>query len=93
MRIPMTSKRPPGQIVTVVMAGAMIAAPFLALIYSAIAGLTVMAIALLTTVVLARGAVDAAPIPMRRWLHIAVAVNIVLAVACLAAVVWLIARR
>lgn len=71
------------------MAVAMVAAPFLAYVYSAVAGLVVMAVSLLTTAVLARGLTDAVPAAVRRWLGVAVAVNVALAIACLVAVGWL----
>jgi hypothetical protein len=83
-------KRVPAHVVTVVMALAMLAAPFLAFLYHPAAGLVVMAVALATAAFLAHGALAFAPPPARRWLRVAIVVNAVLAVVCVIAAGWVV---
>jgi hypothetical protein len=73
-------------------AGAIFLAPFIALLYRAEAGLIVMALALGATSLLLHGMLDATPPRTRRWLSFLVAVNILLALACLVAAGWLVLR-
>lgn len=68
-------------------AGAMVAAPFLALLYGPTAGLAVATLALAATAALAGDAARGAGPAARRRLVVAAAVNGGLVVACLVAVV------
>ena len=72
-----------------VLAGAILVAPFLALLYGPDAGLAVMALALAATALLTGDAARSAKATLRRWLLVATAVNGTLAATC---VVVLIAR-
>lgn len=65
-----------------------IAAPFLALLYGIEVGLGVMAVALATVAVFGMQAAQHAPPDLRRRLLLAVAVNGVLAIVCLAVLLW-----
>jgi TRAP-type C4-dicarboxylate transport system permease small subunit len=51
-----------------------------------------MALALGATSLLLHGMVDATPPRTRRWLRLLVAVNILIALACLVAAGWLVLR-
>lgn len=73
-------------------AGAIFLAPFIALLYRAEAGLIVMAFALGATSLLLHGMLDGAPLRTRRWLRLLVAVNVLMATACLLAAGWLVVR-
>lgn len=66
---------------------AILAAPFLAVLYDVDAGLAVMAIALGAGAYLARLAMPAVEPGLRRQLGVAAVVNLALAVACAAALV------
>jgi hypothetical protein len=79
-----------GRVGITVLAAAVIAAPFIALVYSAEAGLAVMAAALAATTVLLREALALVETPAQRWLRLAMAVNLSLAAACVALLIWLI---
>jgi hypothetical protein len=72
---------------------AIVAAPFIALLYDAAAGLGVMAAALAATTFLLAEAVSAAPVHARRRVRLVVALNLALAAACVAAAVWIVAGR
>ncbi len=71
--------------------GAILAAPFLALLYDFAAGLGVSALALAATAFLAAEAARRAEEPLRQRLRLAVALNLLLAALCAAAVVALVA--
>ena len=73
----------------IVLAAAIFVAPFVALLYRAEAGLAVMAAALAATTFLLHEALGIAEPELRRWVRIAIAVNVILAVACVALIVWL----
>jgi hypothetical protein len=85
--------RLPENIVAIVLAAALMAAPFLALLYSPAAGLGVMAIALGASVSLLLEVRDAAPVRVRRRLGFVVGLDVVLALACAAAAVWWLTAR
>ena len=76
-------QRPSFQIVAIVLGVAMLAAPFLALLFHPVAGLIVMAIALGATAILARDIARDAPVKLRRWLQAAMWMNVVFVVVCL----------
>jgi hypothetical protein len=74
-----------------VLSAAIFLAPFLALIFSAEAGLAMMAAALGATTWLLAEAISAVPDRARPWIRLAIAVNLALAIACLALAIWLFA--
>ena len=65
-----------------VLAAALVAAPFLALLYGLNAALAVMTLALTATAYLARTAAGAADAATRQRLRTAVVINVVLALVC-----------
>ena len=67
---------------TCLLSGAILIAPFLALLYDLNAGLAVMALTLAASVELARQAQSRATPQMRRRLRIVMAINAALAVVC-----------
>ena len=69
------------------LSGAIVAAPFLALLYDVAAGLAVMTGALGTTAYLAGDAARGTAEPARRRLLTAAAVNALLAAACVVALI------
>ena len=69
------------------LSGAIVAAPFLALLYDVAAGLAAMTIALGATAYLARDAARGTTAPARRRLLTAAAVNALLAAACVVALI------
>ena len=69
------------------LSGAIVAAPFLALLYDAAAGLAVMTVALGATAYLAGDAARGVIEPTRRRLLTAATVNALLAAACVAALI------
>jgi hypothetical protein len=69
---------------------AVFAAPFLALFYGPSAALAVMAAALVAVTFLLRGAASSTSLAARRWLRLALIVDLVLALACLVAAIWLV---
>ena len=72
-----------------VLSGAILAAPFLALLYAPAAGLAIMAVALGMLAFLATDAVGRADPAMRGRLRLAARLNLLLATACLiAAMFW-----
>lgn len=79
-----------GRVGIAILAAAMLVAPFLALAYRREAGLVVMAAALIATAALLRDALSAATGRAHRLLLVAIAVNVVLALACLAVVTVLV---
>lgn len=91
------SERAPGiapdrkRMVGLLLAGAILAAPFLALLYGRVAGLAVSTVALATTAFLAAEAARGADTVSRRRLGAAAAFNLLLAALCAAALVALVA--
>lgn len=77
------------QPVFVVLAMAIVLAPFLALLFDVKVGLGLMTVALITCGLLLRGAAAGAPPRVQRWIQLVVAVNLLLAVACGVALVYL----
>ena len=77
----------PALLVGCLLAGAVVAAPFLALLFARAAGLAVMGLALGATAYLTRDAARSAAPALRRRLLVAAAVNGVLALACVVALV------
>lgn len=75
-----------------VLAAAILAAPFIAWLYRAEAGLVMMALALGAGSLLLAGALDSAPGQMRRWLRLGIGINVALAAACVALALWLLLR-
>ena len=75
-----------------VLTAAILAAPFIAWLYRAEAGLVVMALALGAGSFVLAGALDASPGHMRRWMRLGIGVNLTLAAACLALATWLLLR-
>jgi hypothetical protein len=71
---------------------AILAAPFIAWLFRAEAGLLVMALALGTGSFVLADALDATPGQIHRWLRLSIGVNLTLAVACVALAVWLLLR-
>lgn len=83
----------PGRSGTVILALAILVAPFIAWLVRAEAGLIVMALALASGTLLLRDALDTAPHRIRRWLRLGILVNLALAVACGSLAVWLLVGR
>ncbi len=75
------------------LAGGIVVAPFLALLYDLDAGLAVMALALAATAFLSREAARTGGASVRRRLLVVAAVNGALALVCLVVLAFLIARR
>lgn len=71
---------------------AILAAPFIAWLFRAEAGLVVMALALSASSFLLADALDATPAQIHRWLRAGIGVNVTLAMACLALAIWLLLR-
>jgi len=67
---------------------AILAAPFIAWLYRAEAGLVVMAVALSAGSYLLRDALAATPRQVRLWLRMGIGVNLALAAACVALAIW-----
>ena len=81
-----------GRLRAAVLAAAMLAAPFIALLFRTEAGLVVMALALGAGSFLLADVLAATPGQFRRWLRIGIGVNLALAAACVALAVWLLLR-
>jgi hypothetical protein len=75
-----------------VLTAAILAAPFIAWLYRAEAGLVVMALALSAGSFVLAGALDASPGHMRRRIRLGIGFNLTLAAACLALATWLLVR-
>ena len=75
-----------------VLTAAILAAPFIAWVYRAEAGLVVMALALSAGSFVLAGALDTSPGHMRRWIRLGIGVNLTLAAVCLAVATWLLLR-
>ena len=74
------------------MATAILAAPFIALLFRIEAGLIVMATALSAGSFLLSDALGATPDRLHRLLRLAIWVNLALAAACMAVAAWLLVR-
>ena len=72
---------------------AILAAPFLALLYGFVPALVVMALGLGVASYLLRCAVAGTPLATRRWFRVAILANVSLAFACLVAAAWLVFAR
>jgi hypothetical protein len=75
-----------------VLTTAILAAPFIAWLYSAEAGLVVMAVALSAGSFVLVGAIGVSPEHMHRWVRLGIVVNLTLAAACLALALWRLLR-
>jgi len=71
---------------------AILAAPFIAWLFRAEAGLFLMALALAAGSFVLADALDATPEPGHRWLRLGIGVNLALAAACVAVAVGLLLR-
>ena len=81
-----------GRLRAALLAAAMLAAPFIALLFRTEAGLVVMALALAAGSFLLADALAATSGQLHRWLRIGLGVNLALAAACVALAVWLLLR-
>jgi uncharacterized metal-binding protein len=75
-----------------VMATAILTAPFIAWLYRAEAGLVMMALALCAGSYVLAGVLDATSGSIHRWLRLGIGVNLILAAACVALAIWLFLR-
>jgi hypothetical protein len=71
---------------------AILAAPFIAWLFRAEAGLILMGLALGAASFVLADALDATPGHFRRWVRLGIGVNIALAMACVALAIWLLLR-
>ena len=78
-----------GRLRAVLLTMAILAAPFIAWLYRAEAGLVVMAVALSAGSFLLTDALAATPRQVRPWLRLGIGVNLALAAACIALAIWL----
>jgi hypothetical protein len=78
--------------VIILLTVAIFVAPFLALLIAAEAGLALLALALCAATFLLREAIADAPARLRPGLRVLLGINIVLVLACLAALGWLFLR-
>jgi hypothetical protein len=78
-----------GRFGAIVCSAALFLAPFIALIYSPELGLFVMAAALLATAYLLREALHAVGPGSRRWLRVAIGVDVAVAIVCVVVLIWL----
>jgi hypothetical protein len=81
-----------GRLRAAVLAAAVLAAPFIALLFRPEAGLVVMALALGAGSFLLADVLAATPGKFHRWLRIGICVNLALAAACVAVAIWLLLR-
>jgi uncharacterized metal-binding protein len=79
-----------GQLTAIILSMAILVAPFIALLIRVEAGLIVMALALAAGSLLLREVLDAASIRSRRWVHLAILVNLALAAMCVGLTAWLV---
>jgi hypothetical protein len=77
----------------IIMALAMLVAPFIAMLIRVEAGLIVMALALGAGSLLLREVLDAVPVRIHRWLRLGILVNVALASACVGLAVWMVSGR
>ena len=89
----MNDEPAPGRSGTIIMAMAILVAPFIAMLIRVEAGLMVMALALGAGSLLLREALGIAPDRVRRWLRVGIVVNVLLAAACVGLAVWLLTGR
>lgn len=83
----------PGRPGAIIMAVAILGAPFIAMLFRIEAGLVVMAVALGAGSLLLREALEAVPIRARRLLRLAILANLTLAVVCVSVAAWLVLKR
>jgi hypothetical protein len=81
-----------GRLRAAFLAGAILAAPFIAALFRTEAGLVVMAVALCAGAFLLADALGATPGQVHRWLRLGIGVNLVLAATCIALAAWLLLR-
>ena len=81
-----------GRLRAVILAGAILAAPFIAALFRTEAGLVVMAVALCAGSFLLADALAATPGQFHRWLRLGIGINLTLAAICVAFAVWLVLR-
>ena len=81
-----------GRLRAAFLAAAILAAPFIALLFRTEAGLVVMAVALSAASFLLADALGSTPQQFHRWLRLGIVVNLTLAAACIALAVWLLLR-
>ena len=81
-----------GRLRTAFLATAILAAPFIAWVFRAEAGLVVMAVALSAGSFLLADALGATPGQIHRWVRLGIGVNLALAAACVAIALWLLVR-
>jgi hypothetical protein len=81
-----------GRLGAVLGSTAILAAPFIAWLFRAEAGLLVMALALGAGSFVLADALDATPGQIHRWLRLGIGLNLTLAAACLAIAIWLLVR-
>jgi len=74
------------------LAAAVLAAPFIALLFRTEAGLVVMAVALGAGSFLLAGALQGTPRQAHRRLRLGISVNLTLAAACIGLALWLLLR-
>ena len=74
------------------LATAILAAPFIAWLFRAEAGLVVMAVALGAGSFVLADARGAIPKQVHRWVRLVIGVNLALAAACIALAIWLLLR-
>lgn len=77
----------------IIVSVALMAAPFLALLYSPAAGLTMMAMALGAAVFLLLEVREAAPLRLQRPLRLVVGIDVALSAACALAAIWWVVVR
>jgi hypothetical protein len=75
-----------------VLTAAILAAPFIAWLFRAEAGLVVMSLALSAGSFLLADALAATPKQIHRWLRLGIGFNLTLATACLGLAIWLLLR-
>ena len=82
-----------GRTTALMMAMAILVAPFIAMLIRVEAGLIVMALALGVGSLLLREVLDTVPVRTHRWLRLGMLVNVALAAACVGLAVWLVSGR
>ena len=81
-----------GRLQAGLLGAAILAAPFIALLFRTEAGLVGMAVALSAGSLLLADALGATPGQFHRWLRLGISVNLALAAGCIALAVWLLLR-
>ncbi len=82
----------PRRTATIGLTVAIFISPFLALLFNPVAGLGLMAVALIATALLLREVAAGAHQSVRNRLRLLVGINLALAVACVAAAAWIITQ-